>query len=73
MLRNKKLLLLGPFCDILKKLDFHPFLPLSSPLYGSGWSGRNEIFGGGWGHGQEHLSLEPAQSVKAWPKKRLEI
>ena len=42
---------------------------LSSPIVGSGWSGRNEIFGGGWGHGQEHLSLEPAQSVKAWPKK----
>ena len=28
MLRNKKLLLVGPFCDILKKLDFHPFFAL---------------------------------------------
>ena len=61
MLRNKKLLLVGPFCDILKKLDFHLFLPLSSPLDRSGWPGRNEFFGGGWGHAQEHLSLEPAQ------------
>ena len=54
MLRNKKILLDGPFCDILKKLDFHHFLPLSSPLVRSGWSGCNETFGGGWGHGQEH-------------------
>ena len=73
MLRNKNFLLVGPFLRYTEKVGFPPFFALVSPLYGSGWSGRNEIFGGGWGHGQEHLSLEPAQSVKAWPRKRREI
>ena len=34
---------------------------------------RDETFGGGQGHGQERLSLEPAQSVKVRARKGREI
>ena len=57
---KQKTSVIGSFLRFTEKVGFPPFLPLSSPLVKSGCFGRNEIFVGGWGHVQEHLSLEPA-------------
>ena len=48
-------------------------LPVTEELVRPALANCDETFGGGQGHGQERLSLEPAQSVKVRARKGWEI